>query len=126
MSLTYLVDSHTLLWALSEPAKLSDRARSCLESTGSRIMVSHATIWELSIKVSIGKLSLPKSFFDALPGLGYEKLPIVEEHFSIYRKLPLHHRDPFDRMLIAQAKAGNLCILSCDADIKKYGVHVLW
>lgn len=123
---TALIDSHTLLWACSAPAKLSKRVRSWLEDGGSRALVSHATLWELSIKVGIGKLELPESFFEAIPGLGYEWLEMTPEHIAEYRRLPLLHRDPFDRMLVAQARIEDIGLVSSDPQIGSYDVQVFW
>ena len=88
--------------------------------------MSHSTIWELSIKQTIGKIDLPAGFFEDLPELGYEILPMEDKHFAMYRELPLIHRDPFDRILVAQAIVEEIPMLSCDAEIKKYEVSCVW
>lgn len=121
-----LLDSHALLWACSESPRLSKRIRSWLDNDHNRAFVSHATLWELSIKVTVGKLRLPEEFFTCLPDLGYEILGINLEHLSVYRGLPLLHRDPFDRMLVAQAKHEGLALISCDPEIRQYPVEILW
>ena len=126
MSACYLVDTCTLLWAISASDRLSDVARSLINDSSNRILVSHASLWELSIKVSIGKIQLPETFFDSLTDFGYEMLPIREEHFAAYRELPLLHRDPFDRLLVAQAQAERIALLSSDAEIARYEVNKLW
>lgn len=123
---TYLLDSHALLWATSSPAKLSARARKLINNDANRILVSHATIWDLSIKVTIGKLKLPESFFESLPTLGYEWLPLTTDHFARYRQLPLHHRDPFDRLLVAQANVEDHPLISMDPEIRHYEVVMIW
>jgi PIN domain nuclease of toxin-antitoxin system len=121
----FLVDTHALLWALGEPSTLSRQARDALADPSNLIVVSSASLWECAIKASIGKLDLPEDFFDSIPGAGYEVMPIRISHLNVYRTLPMHHRDPFDRMLVAQASAEALTLISRDPDIAKYDVAVL-
>lgn len=122
----YLVDTHTLIWATAESGKLSEKVRTLLNNSTQRIFVSHATLWELSIKQTLGKIQLPERFFADLPNLGYEMLPLSVEHFSVYRQLPLLHRDPFDRILAAQAKAEDLTLITCDTEIQEYDIKWVW
>ena len=89
------------------------------------VYVSLATLWELGIKVNIGKLKLPSNFFDSLPEFGYEILTITIPHIEAYINLPLHHRDPFDRILIAQAISEKLTLITRDPDIVQYDVDTL-
>ena len=126
MSGCYLLDTHALLWATGTPAKLSKEARKRLEEESARILVSHATIWEMSIKWTIGKIKLPDGYFESLENNGFEIMPMTDAHFSAYRALPLLHRDPFDRMLVAQAQSEDLPLLSADTKISAYDVNVLW
>ena len=121
----YLLDTHALLWALSEPDSLSTAARKAIADPSNLIVVSSALLWECAIKASIGKLDLPDDFFDAIPEAGYEVMPIRIAHLNIYRTLPLYHRDPFDRMLVAQAMAEGLTLISRDAEIARYQVGIL-
>ena len=121
----FLVDTHALLWALGEPGTLSREARDALADPSNLIVVSSASLWECAIKASIGKLDLPEDFFDSIPEAGYEVMPIGISHLNVYRTLPMHHRDPFDRMLVAQARAEALTLISRDPDIAKYDVTVL-
>ena len=121
----FLVDTHALLWALGEPSTLSRQARAALADPSNLIVVSSASLWECAIKASIGKLDLPEDFFDSIPEAGYEVMPIRISHLNVYRTLPMHHRDPFDRMLVAQASAEALTLISRDPDIAKYDVAVL-
>ena len=121
----FLVDTHALLWALGEPSTLSSEARDALADPSNLIVVSSASLWECAIKASIGKLDLPEDFFDSIPEAGYEVMPIRISHLNVYRTLPTHHRDPFDRMLVAQARAETLTLISRDPDIAKYDVAVL-
>lgn len=121
----YLVDTHAMLWALGEPAALSTVARDAIASPSNLVFVSSASLWECAIKASIGKLDLPEDFFDSIPEAGYEVMPIRISHLNIYRTLPMHHRDPFDRLLVAQARAEALVLISRDPEIAKYDVEVL-
>ena len=121
----YLVDTHALLWALGEPEVLSPPAREAIASPGNLIFASSASLWECAIKASIGKLELPEDFFESIPEAGYETMPIRISHLNVYRALPMHHRDPFDRMLVAQARAEALVLISRDQQIAKYDVEVL-
>lgn len=123
---TVLVDTCSLLWAVDAPEKLGAMAREVIGAEGNRVLVSSGTLWELSIKVGLGKLELPEDFFQELTELGYETLGIEEGHLVEYRKLPLHHRDPFDRLLVAQAKAEGIPLVTCDPEITKYETAVVW
>lgn len=122
----YLIDTCALLWAAGFPNRLSSSVREILADGNNRILVSHSTLWELSIKVTIGKLNIPEEFFNELPNHGYEILPITEQHLRAYRSLPLHHRDPFDRLLIAQALAEEIPLITNDSEIQKYTVQTVW
>ena len=121
----FLVDTHALLWALGEPSALSPAARDAIADPSNLIVVSSASLWECAIKASIGKLDLPEDFFDSIPEAGYEVMPIRISHLNVYRTLPMHHRDPFDRMLVAQARAEALTLISRDLDIAKYDIEIL-
>ena len=121
----FLVDTHALLWALGEPSALSLAARDAIADPSNLIMVSSASLWECAIKASIGKLDLPEDFFDSVPEAGYEVMPIRISHLNVYRTLPMHHRDPFDRMLVAQARAEALTLISRDPGIAKYDIEIL-
>jgi PIN domain nuclease of toxin-antitoxin system len=121
----FLVDTHALLWALGEPRALSPEARDAIGDPANLIVVSSASLWECAIKASIGKLDLPEDFFDSIPEAGYEVMPIRISHLNVYRTLPMHHRDPFDRMLVAQARAEALTLISRDPEIAKYDVAVI-
>ncbi|OGQ08050.1 MAG: twitching motility protein PilT [Deltaproteobacteria bacterium RIFCSPLOWO2_12_FULL_40_28] len=121
-----LLDTHVLLWALSSKHDLSTLVREALESDSNVIFVSLASLWELKIKEGLGKVHLPKNFYSSLEPAGYELLPIQLGHIEGIGKLPPHHRDPFDRLLIAQAKAEQLLLATRDENIKKYDVNILW
>lgn len=121
----YLLDTHSLLWALGDTGTLSQAARDAIASPTNIVFVSSASLWECAIKASIGKLDLPDDFFDRIPETGYEVLPIRISHLNVYRSLPLHHRDPFDRIFVAQAKAEALTLITRDPEIAKYDVALL-
>jgi PIN domain nuclease of toxin-antitoxin system len=122
----FLVDTHTLLWALSEPQKLGSLASEILKDPNHRILVSVATLWELSIKVTVGKLELPNTFFNDLFPLGFERLSISDAHLAAYRKRPLLHGNPFDRLLVAQTQVEKLILLTCDSEIPSYEIDWVW
>ena len=109
-----LLDSHVALWWLAGDAAISTRCRADIE-TADIVLVSVVTPWELGIKRSLGKLSHPDDLVEALVRSGFEMLEITAEHADLAPRLPLHHRDPFDRMLIAQARLESLLIVSADA-----------
>ena len=117
----YLLDTHTLLWARSAPDRLSREALAVLRSTESIMHVSMASLWECAIKSSIGKLAVPDDFY-RIVSRDYEILGIEVAHVEACASLPLHHRDPFDRLLVVQARLGGLVLVSRDGDIARYGV----
>lgn len=121
----FLVDTHALLWALGEPSALSAASRGAIADPSNLIMVSNASLWECAIKASIGKLELPGDFFDSVPEAGFEVMPIRISHLNVYRTLPMHHRDPFVRMLVAQARGEALTLITRDPEIAKYDIEIL-
>ena len=125
---TYLADTHALWWAAYEPNRLGrDAARVLAESPD--VFASVASIWEITIKVSLGKLRLRgsvSSFASELREQGIETLPIRPDHVFAIADLPFHHRDPFDRLLIAQAMREKMTLLTCDEAFAAYGVKTLW
>ena len=120
----YLLDTHTLLWARTAPDVLSADALAVLESADSALYLSVASLWECAIKSSIGKLDVPDEFYRTVAA-DYEILGVEMSHIEACAKLPMHHRDPFDRMLVAQARLGGLTLLTRDRDIAKYDVPVV-
>src|SRR2546428_540781 len=107
--MTLRLDTHTLLWFLTNDSNLSTRARSAIEDAANATQVSAASLWEVAIKSALGKLKLPAPYADIFPRQletnGFGLLPITPAHCATLSTLPFHHRDPFDRMLLAQAKA---------------------
>lgn len=119
-----LLDTHTLLWARSAPDLLSTQAVAALQSPSNVLHVSVASLWECAIKSSIGKLDVPKNFF-AIVSEDYELLAIKVLHIELCADLPMHHRDPFDRMLVAQAQLDGLTLITGDNNIAKYDIPIL-
>jgi PIN domain nuclease of toxin-antitoxin system len=106
-------------------SQLSSLVKQVIESTDNVIFVSLVSLWELRIKESLGKVTLPKNFYTGLEAAGFELLPMNLEHIQALGSLPLHHRDPFDRMLIVQAKIEQMTFITKDDDIQKYDVSLL-
>jgi PIN domain nuclease of toxin-antitoxin system len=127
--MTYLLDTHTLLWFLLAPERLSVRTRDLIENPASKLVVSLVTPWEIALKVAVGKLEAGEILddFDAIMERGRFTLllPTVAQVIRSSRLL-LHHRDPFDRLLAAQAMDLGWTILSKDASFDAYGVKRLW
>jgi len=124
-----LLDSHAFLWALSGDTRMSTRARDIFEGPSS-LSLSIVSIWEILIKVQLGKLGLPRPaasyIFSELAKNKIATLPIRLDHLIAYENLPLHHRDPFDRLLIAQARADGLTLISRDQAFSAYDVQTMW
>ena len=118
-----LVDTHVLLWAAAEPERLPVSFRERLESPENEVLFSAASIWELAIKMQIGRLSLaitPEELARTARERGFDELPVMAVHAAAVRNLPLHHRDPFDRLLIAQAVHEPARLLTVDRLLGKY------
>lgn len=119
-----LLDTHAALWWLADSPELQDQARSLIEDGGNIVAVSAASVWEVGIKRSLGKLKAPAGFGATVTRVGFEPLAITHEHAERAASLPPHHRDPFDRMLVAQAQTERLTILSRDPIFSLYRVDV--
>lgn len=117
-----LLDTHILVQAFAYPGQLPKPIRMAIESPETIVFASLVSLWELRIKESIGKITLPRAFYSAIEPAGYELLPLKAQHIHEYGHLPLHHRDPFDRMLVAQARCEQLIFASTDAHIARYDV----
>lgn len=125
-----LLDTHALLWAAFDEDSLSPRARRLIQSPGSEIIVSAASVWEIATKYRLGKLNfardLLENFIPKVTGAGYLLLPISPEHALRAGRLPGDHKDPFDRMLAAQAIHEDLPLLSNDTQLDVFGVRREW
>ncbi|HEX3131586.1 MAG TPA: type II toxin-antitoxin system VapC family toxin [Thermoanaerobaculia bacterium] len=120
-----LLDTHVFLWWRGEPSRLSSEART-RSSNAAVVFVSVASAWETAIKASIGRLEIPESLESGVLDSGFEKLLISFSHAERVASLPLHHRDPFDRMLVAQAQAEGLTLVTHDRVLAPYDVEILW
>ncbi len=120
-----LLDAHAFLWFAADPGRLTRRARQAIV-TADEVAVSAASLWEISTKMTLGKLSAPiEGFRGELDEWGFVTLAVTGEHAWAAGALPFHHRDPFDRMLVAQAQIEGLTIVTRDAAIARYQVAVL-
>jgi PIN domain nuclease of toxin-antitoxin system len=127
--MTLLLDTHAFLWFVTGDRRLSSRSRAVIEQEDSRLLLSAASVWEMAIKSSLGRLSLPSRLEDYVAekvGEGFEVLPIDWTHAAGVERLPFHHRDPFDRLLVAQSLAEGVPIVTRDRVFRKYGVRVVW
>lgn len=120
-----LLDTHVLLWWLDDSPSLSETAREKIADTKNIVFVSAATIWEIRIKQALGKLEIPATFREVLEQEPFEMLPITAVHAHAVGSLASYHRDPFDRMLIAQAEIEGLTIVSHDRIFRKYRVSTI-
>ena len=118
----FLLDTHTLLWWLNDSPQLGPRCREMIRNDRNQVFVSAATTWEISIKMAIGKLRAPEDMDSVVEDEGFSKLPISLYHGQLAGSLPAHHRDPFDRMLIAQAQAEGLILITADENISLYNL----
>lgn len=120
-----LLDTHAAIWWLGADPRLSAPARDAITRAGKDAGVSVASVWEASIKRAAGRLQGP-DLVGAVTAAGFPFLPIDEQHAKLAGELPLLHRDPFDRMIVAQAMTEQLVIVTRDRDIPRYGVPVVW
>jgi len=125
-----LLDTHVWIWLLTDPDRLSGAARSALLAPDNQLHLSSASTWEISVKAAAGRLELdgsPASLLqEAIVASGVVALPIEHSHALQTGRLPRHHRDPFDRMLVAQAQVERLTLVSADRQFADYEVEVLW
>ncbi len=125
-----LLDTSSFLWFVAGSNKLSRKARKLMEDFDNELALSVASLWEMAIKVSIGKLEMFKEFDEFIPEkLEENEIEILHvrlAHLSEMMKLPFHHRDPFDRLIIAQSISENLPVIACDGIFKKYPVEIRW
>ena len=127
--MTLLLDTHAFLWFVAGDRRLSVTARRALDDAKAKPLLSVASVWELAIKSSLGRLELPESLDRYLArklSTNLRLLPLELSHVVAVERLPFHHQDPFDRVLVAQALSEGLPIVTRDAAFRKYGVDVLW
>jgi len=120
-----LLDTHVFLWWRANDPLLKEAARSAI-SDADIVFVSAASAWEAAIKAALGRLELPDTVESGVEDSGFEKLPITFSHAEATGLLPPHHNDPFDRMLVAQARAEGLTLVTHDRKLKLYDVPILW
>lgn len=125
-----LLDTHSFLWFIGGSLNLSSTARNSIENQSNQRFISIASLWEISIKVSMGKLKLGMSFTDLVKrevnGNAIKLMGISPEHLDALAKLPFHHKDPFDRLIIAQSLVESMPIITKDTEFLKYPVQVIW
>ena len=125
----YLIDTHILIWYAENNPKVSSNTIEIISNLDNRIFVSHASLWEITIKKGLGKLEYPASILEMAYFLEKNLFSILNfdfNHYDTYLKLPPNHFDPFDRMLIAQAQSENLTIITQDDKFGKYFVPIIW
>ncbi|HVC96793.1 MAG TPA: type II toxin-antitoxin system VapC family toxin [Pirellulales bacterium] len=126
----HLIDSHSLIWYVDQDHLLGPAAHGAMTGPNNDLLLSAATIWEIGIKVGLNKLSLSMPFRKwmnkAIADLRLSVLPITVEYAAVQGALPPHHRDPFDRLLVAQAMVEKVPIISADSIFDQYGVTRLW
>jgi PIN domain nuclease of toxin-antitoxin system len=124
--LRLLLDTHAALWWLGDDDRLSQAAARRLADESNQILLSAAVVWEVAIKRSLGKLVVTAEYLSLLLGAGAQPLPITLAHATAVETLPWHHRDPFDRLLVAQAMAEGASLVSHDPALRPYGVALVW
>ena len=122
-----LLDTHTLLWAVHAPERLPPKVLDAFDRAEVTVAVSAASTWEIAIKVALGRLRFPIAELPhALAAAAFEELPVRIAHGMAMAALPLIHRDPFDRLLIAQARHERMTLVTCDSAILRYPIDTLW
>lgn len=126
----FLLDTSVLLWARTEPERLNRRAEGILRDQSKELVLSAASVWEISVKYQVGKLPLPEPpaicIVRWMQERGIRALEISHRHALGVGELPPHHQDPFDRMLIAQAQMEGMTLLTADRVFERYGVAMIW
>ena len=125
-----LIDTHSFLWFIAGDERCNTLARSLIADPDNEVLLSVASLWEIAIKVSLGKLILGRPYDELIPqqlatnAIGVAPISLVE--LGLVAKLPFHHRDPFDRLIVAQALAQDIPLLTADSILERYGVQRLW
>jgi PIN domain nuclease of toxin-antitoxin system len=121
-----LLDTHAALWWLSGDERFGAQAARDLSDETNRVLLSAAVVWEVAIKRALAKLEAPEDLVPTLLGAGAQALPVSLDHAAAVERLPAHHRDPFDRMLVAQATVEGAAIVSRDEALRPYGATLVW
>jgi PIN domain nuclease of toxin-antitoxin system len=124
--LNLLLDTHAALWFVSADPRLSTTALDHLRDASNRALISAVVVWEIAVKRSLGKLDAPDEYLSLLLGAGAHALAVSIEHALAVERLPWHHRDPFDRLLVAQASIEGAAIVSRDEALRPYDVTFVW
>ncbi len=125
MSDRLLIDTHVAIWWRSNDPRLQLAARDAI-ATAALVLVSAASAWEVAIKSNLGRIRLPRPFAEGIEDSGFVQLPIGFDHAAAVELLPAHHSDPFDRMIVAQAKVERLVVVTHDRQFEPYGIAVIW
>ena len=115
-----LLDTHVYLWSRTEPSRLSAKERAAIRDPANELLLSVASAWEIEIKRAIGKLAAPDDWMERTAEFGVRWLPVRAEHVRALRLLPPHHRDPFDRLLVAQSRVEDLRLVTHDPLVLRY------
>ena len=121
-----LLDTHALLWALSDDPRLSAKARAVVESLENDVLVSAVSAWEIAVKVGLRKLEAPEDLESTVRAAGFSVRAVGIAECSVLRTLPALHRDPFDRMLVAQAMVDGIAVITKDEQIARYPIQTIW
>ena len=121
-----LLDTHAALWWLADDDRLGDEAARQLTVATNQVLLSATVVWEVAVKRALGKLEAPEGLVPTLLGAGAQPLAITLDHAAAGEALPWHHRDPFDRLLVAQALAEGAAVVSRDSILRPYGVALVW
>jgi PIN domain nuclease of toxin-antitoxin system len=121
-----LLDTHAAIWLLSSDARISEDAVDHFAEETNEVLLSATSVFEIAVKRALGKLEAPTDLVEQMEVVGVRMLPITIEHAAAVEDLPPHHRDPFDRLLVAQATVERAAILSADPALRRYDVNVLW
>ena len=121
-----LLDTHTLLWWLDAPESLSERATNAIADPNNEVILSAVVVWECRIKEALGKLTLPENFAEVLAAEPFRALDITTPHAHGVSTLEFVHRDPFDRLLVSQARHEGLTLITRDEVLSKYPIDTLW
>jgi PIN domain nuclease of toxin-antitoxin system len=124
--LKLLLDTHAVIWFTEDAHQLSTSAAAAIEDPTNDILLSAVVAWEIAIKRGVGKLRVANNYVDVMLAAGSRELPVAIAHARRVEKLPPHHSDPFDRLLVAQAMDENAAIVTNDERIRRYDVSVLW
>jgi PIN domain nuclease of toxin-antitoxin system len=125
LTMNLLLDTYVLIWVFSDDPRLSEQVKSAMANPDTIVFVSAVTAWEIAIKSALGKLSVPTNYQEGLRRYRFTPLDITTEHALAVEHLPHHHSDPFDRLLIVQAKLERLALITADKRMKAYDIRII-